>query len=288
MGKQLATFGVDWVYFGYVFLWIFIASIVLGSLQAQLPQVFILSTIAYSVTMTILGRLTSKFILYENGVRVVRQDRELNWRWCEITSMTGNRTYISHSILPGIRYGAEHFYAENDRIFSVSVLIRSADLVVSYILLNMTICNLDKIYKNFKDIGGYLQVESLSISDRGLEDLKKNKFYEWNEISSVSLRNTGYESIKIFVQLKGKKEFRLGTLNLQSSVLFVGIIDKITGSKHLSTILVDALNEQKRTINLTKWILIYVPILSIIGVTAISLIYWLHILLTSGIVRIGF
>src|SRR5689334_9221656 len=60
-----------------------------------------------------------KIVVYENGVGLKERDDEKTWNWKQITRWDGQRTTLRVNGIPVLRTGANHFYAGDEKIFSI-------------------------------------------------------------------------------------------------------------------------------------------------------------------------
>jgi hypothetical protein len=128
-----------------------------------------------------------KIAVYEYGIGLRDRDDEKSWRWEHITRWDGERVTHSYEGIPTIRYGANHFYAGSERLFSISAMRDRADQLANYIFSKLAQVNgLPKDLKAYHD-GHSIRYDGVNISRTGLGGNKQS--VRWEEMEMLDFKN---------------------------------------------------------------------------------------------------
>lgn len=250
LGKRYRTFGTDWFYIIAIIIVISIAIRVGLSLGLKVE-----ATIANSLTLFVLVSMIGfmmyyvkihrpKFVLYDNAIKVFQNSQERTVEWSNITRMDGTRQTTIYFILV-VKSGANHFYSESSKLFSVSFLTTRANNLVGFIISKMIEEQLPK-YKELIDDGEVIEVgrspsnlwtfwqksEPFKISQAGIGNDKE--WYSWDDVTHFTFtKDNDYTTVKI-LKAKSKSYQKLAIVPYNSQFLVMGIIDYILDTAYLS------------------------------------------------------
>ncbi len=227
LGNEMDTYGVAWPELLREFLlagfWCGVAVVLLSVLEVQIYYVtLILGALWLGVFIWMARRLSQQpvIVLYENGVGLRQKDTEQNWHWTDITRWDGQRTTHSYNGIPTIRHGANHFYAGEQRIFSVDAHRERADQLANYIFSKMAQYSwLPRDLSNF-DAEMDVQYDGVIGGKSGLIGRKQTVL--WQEIEKVDFRED-------HLRVKRHSDRRLrnfGYVSPVASYRLMGLLDR--------------------------------------------------------------
>lgn len=254
LGKKYHTFGTDWIYVIYVLVVIIVISI--GVRIALSIGLKMSSTVANPLTLLLFFGMLAfmnyyvrtrrpRFTLYDNAIKVIENGEEKTFEWSEISRMDGTRQTTIYFVLV-LKSGANHFYNESIKLFSVSFLTRRANQLVTFILSKTSEAQVPKYTEKISD-GETVQLGSephglgkvlsrnykpIIISNEVIGNGKE--WFKWDEIEQFTFSKTdGDPTVKVRIS-KSNKYQTLSTVPSNLQYLLMGIIDNLLDTAYLS------------------------------------------------------
>lgn len=242
MGQKLQVYGTKWL---EIIRWIIFAAViikliaVMTNLEATIPvdQILIIGSISlFTILFIVVQRTRPEIHVYENGIGIVKGDDEKTWRWNQLTNMQGTRTtHALYGVIPIVSYGANHFYAGEEKAFSVGVLTSQANALVEMILMKMTLRDLPRFLESYKR-GETVPLGEVQLNLSGI--CYKNKWTQWTDITSIEQKNG-----KVHIQSTSNNrtiKIDMGVFALRG--LLIAMLDHIRFTQMLKTLENEHLN----------------------------------------------
>jgi hypothetical protein len=191
-----------------------------ASLVPLLPFIWIGTFFAVGIHLS----RRPKIIVYDNGVGLKDRDDEKAWNWSQITRWDGQRSSFSVNGLLLMRYGQNHFYVNDERIFSVGTHRACADQLANLLILKMSQPNyVAKAYEAYRQ-DKTIQYDGVNIHKNGLGGDKQTA--RWDEIEQIDFKN---DQLRI-KRYTDKKLRRFAYVSPVASYALMGLIDRIRGT----------------------------------------------------------
>jgi hypothetical protein len=248
LGKKLATFTIDWLYFAVVFTVLgFISSLVIfNTFGIELTIIYCLLVIfVYYLLMFVLRQMRPRIYVYENGVLVIERGQEQVWAWKDLTHIEGQRHIVRINSFHVWRSGANEFMAGKTAAFRIGALTNSIDSLLDYCFSRIA----EKHIPACEEVilkGETLHFEQIDIRRDGLGSGKD--FFSWAQIKDIRLeRLYGNAVFDIHAKLEGKMlSEHLGSLPSEQAYVFLGLVDRLQGTEYLPKAQIGLINPFQR------------------------------------------
>lgn len=273
LGKQLRTFGINWV---EITRWVVLAFILIEIIfrpsfpfplslpVAQLAMGLLLAAVA----ILLIKRKEMRIVVYEQGIGVQKEGEERRWRWNDITDMKGTRyTHSLYGVIPLISYGSNHFYAGNEKAFSVGVLTAQASRLANLILMKMAERDVLR-YKADYERGLTIDFGNIQLSARGF--WHKKQWIEWSDVRSLRFEGASHWNDYLWtvkVELHSKKKPQtIGYVKGPVVYGLAALVDSVRGTDYLVRLRQEQLLGKKVELGSLKRIaLLTLALVAIIG-----------------------
>ena len=230
LGNRLREYGFAWpeLLREFLLLGIIIIPVSAGLAADKTPdsaatiiQTILLVWFVLFVTTGIYLSRKPKIVVYENGIGLKDRDDERNWNWSQITRWDGQRMTQRVNGIPVLRYGANHFYAGDEKIFSVGTHRSCADQLAGLLIMKMAQANgVPRDYAAYQD-GKTIQYSGVKINKNGLGGNKQS--VRWEEIDQMDFKN---DQLRI-KRLTDKKLRKFGYVSPVASYSLMGLLDRV-------------------------------------------------------------
>ena len=176
LGNPLREYGFAWpeLFREFLLLGIIIIPVSAGLLADKSPdaammliQNMLLVWFVLFITTGIFLSRKPKIVVYENGIGLKERDDEKNWNWKQITRWDGQRSTMRVNGIPMLRTGANHFYAMDEKIFSVGTHRACANQLAGLLIMKMAQANgVPRDYAAYQD-GKTIQYSGVKINKNG-------------------------------------------------------------------------------------------------------------------------
>jgi hypothetical protein len=179
--------------------------------------------VAFIMTGVHLSR-RPRIVVYENGIGLKDRDDEKTWNWSQITRWDGQRTTQSVNGIPMFRYGANHFYTGEEKLFSVGAHRACADQLANLLILKMTQANsVPNAYAAYQE-GQTIGFDGIAVNKNGVGGNKQSA--RWDEIDSLDFNND-----QLRVKRQNERKFRkFGYISPVASYALMGLLDRLRGT----------------------------------------------------------
>lgn len=212
--------------------------------------------------------------LHEQGVHVIKGNKEETWTWEQLTHFEGTRESHGMYFIPIVFFGFNDFYAGETVAFHLGSLTAGANILAHYCLARMAQVHTPKIVKTIQQ-GETFQIHRLTITKRsycGVEykfPVTLSEYeYTYAEIEQHHFKNDGaIDKYKFQVKLRDEKKKRdLLSINAQQAYYLMGIVDGLQGTNFLEEVVLDIIvNTRRWKKNLrVNWLIVTVFLLIVV------------------------
>ncbi|MBX3061610.1 MAG: hypothetical protein KF726_01465 [Anaerolineae bacterium] len=248
LGREIARFGRNW--WESLRLFVFIGIICLVAVTAsQQREVVLSAALAFVILVVAMVAYYTinkrEIVVYEGGIGYRTRDGEKTWTWDQFTHMDGTRHTQSVNGIPMAKWGANNFYAGQEKAFSVQANTAMPDRIVQLMLAKIAQNYIPKLMNDIKSgravtLGGY------PLDREGLQTRKEKIL--WSDIKQIDVRGN---TIKLERQTDRRK-INLGSLNNGSSFALLGVLDAMTNSEQLKQVADDNMTGRHYLLGMPK------------------------------------